>query len=143
MLELQQNYQRYVNFVNRLKQELILLQCSVPEWDLHCQCILSIYQASVHQFYANILVLVNIDPFLYTNDQYALVYVYQQVTRSSIQSLELDQWHLRSNYFCQNTYNMLCGEITVLLKLQSSSHLERGKLPEICWIKQSGVSTTL
>ena len=34
----------------------ILLQCSVPEGDLHCQCILSIFRASVHQFYANILV---------------------------------------------------------------------------------------
>ena len=44
-----------------------LLQCSVLEGDLHCQCILSIFPASVHQFYANILV--------YTNDQFALVNV--------------------------------------------------------------------
>jgi hypothetical protein len=51
----------------------ILLQCSVPEGDLHCQCILSIFPASVHQFYANILVFVNINPFLYINDQFALV----------------------------------------------------------------------
>ena len=51
---------------------MILLQCSVPEGDLHCQCILSIFPASVHQFYANILVFVNINPFLYTNDQFAL-----------------------------------------------------------------------
>ena len=50
-----------------------LLQCSVPEGDLHCQCILSIFPASVHQFYANILVFVNINPFLYINDQFALL----------------------------------------------------------------------
>ena len=43
-----------------------MLQCSVPEGDLHCQCILSIFLASVHQFYANILVFVNINPFLYS-----------------------------------------------------------------------------
>jgi hypothetical protein len=40
--------------------------------DLHCQCILSILPASVHQFYANIFVFVNINPFLYINDQFAL-----------------------------------------------------------------------
>ena len=45
---------------------------------------LSIFPASVHQFYANILVFVNINPFLYINDQFALVdidpflYMYQQ-----------------------------------------------------------------
>jgi hypothetical protein len=49
----------------------ILLQCSVPEGELHCQCRLSIFPAN--QFYANILVFVNINPFLYTNDQFALV----------------------------------------------------------------------
>ena len=43
-----------------------------PEGDLHCQCILSIFPASVHQFYGNILVFVNINPFLYINDQFAL-----------------------------------------------------------------------
>ena len=37
------------------------------------QCILSISPASVHQFYANILVFVlYINTFLYTNDQFAL-----------------------------------------------------------------------
>jgi hypothetical protein len=36
------------------------------------QCILSIFPASVHQFYANIFVFVNINPFLYINDQFAL-----------------------------------------------------------------------
>ena len=36
------------------------------------QCILSIFPASVHQFYVNILVFVNIHPFLYINDQFAL-----------------------------------------------------------------------
>ena len=49
-----------------------LLQCSVPEGDLHCQCLLSILPASVHQFYANIFVFININPFLYMNDQFAL-----------------------------------------------------------------------
>ena len=39
---------------------------------MHCQCILSIFPASVHQFYVNILVFVNINPVLYTNDQFAL-----------------------------------------------------------------------
>ena len=38
-----------------------------------CQCILSIFPASVHQFYANLLVFVNINPFFYINDQFALV----------------------------------------------------------------------
>ena len=32
----------------------------------------SIFPASVHQFYANILVFVNINPFLYLNHQFAL-----------------------------------------------------------------------
>ena len=41
---------------------------------LHCQCILSILPASVHQFYANIFVFVNINPFLYINDQFALIF---------------------------------------------------------------------
>ena len=50
-----------------------LIQCSVPEGDLHCQCILSIFPASVYQFYANIHVFVNINPFLYTKDQFALI----------------------------------------------------------------------
>ena len=36
------------------------------------QCILSIFPSSVHQFYANILVFDNINPFLYINDQFAL-----------------------------------------------------------------------
>ena len=47
----------------------------VPEGDLHCQCILSIFPASVHQFYANLLVFVNINPFLYINDQFALIFI--------------------------------------------------------------------
>ena len=45
----------------------------VPEEDLRCQCILSIFPAGTHQFYANILAL-NINLFLYINDQFALVY---------------------------------------------------------------------
>ena len=36
------------------------------------QCILSIFPASLHYFCANILVFVNINPFLYINDQFAL-----------------------------------------------------------------------
>ena len=44
----------------------------VPEEDLHFQCILSILLSSVHQFYAKVLVFVNINPFLYTNNQFAL-----------------------------------------------------------------------
>ena len=39
---------------------------------MHCQCILSIFPASVQQFYANMLVFVNINPFLYINNQFAL-----------------------------------------------------------------------
>jgi hypothetical protein len=34
---------------------------------------LSIFPVSVHQFYANIFVFVNINRFLYINDQFALV----------------------------------------------------------------------
>ena len=34
--------------------------------------ILSIFPASVYQFFANILVFVNINPFLYITDQFAL-----------------------------------------------------------------------
>ena len=45
-----------------------LLQCSVPNGDLHCQCILSIFPPSMHQFYANLLVFVDINPFFYSND---------------------------------------------------------------------------
>ena len=41
-------------------------------WLILLQCILSIFPASVHQFYANILVFVNINPFLYINNQFAL-----------------------------------------------------------------------
>ena len=33
---------------------------------------LSLFPASVHQFYTNILVFFNINPFLYINDQFAL-----------------------------------------------------------------------
>ena len=42
----------------------------VPKCDLHCHCILSIFPAGVHQFYANIFALVNIKLFLYINDQF-------------------------------------------------------------------------
>ena len=54
------------------RRNRVLLQCSVLEGDLHCQCILSIFPGSVHQFYANLLVFININPFLYINDQFAL-----------------------------------------------------------------------
>ena len=69
-----QNIKKDVQFMILYRVRSILLQCSVPEGDLHCQCILSIFPASVHQFYANILVFVNINPFLYINDQFALVH---------------------------------------------------------------------
>ena len=45
--------------------------CLVPYIAL-LQCILSIFPVRVHLFYANILVFVNINPFLYINDQFAL-----------------------------------------------------------------------
>ena len=45
----------------------ILLQCSVPKGNLHCQCILSIFLASMHQFYANKLAVVNINQLHYIN----------------------------------------------------------------------------
>ena len=53
---------------------------------LHCQCILSNFSASVHQFYSNILVFVNIndqlalenvDIFSYIIDWFALDYVFK------------------------------------------------------------------
>ena len=61
----------YSSFLKLFKKHLqslwcVLLQCSVPEGDLHCQCKLSIFPASLHQFHGNILVFVNINPFLYT-----------------------------------------------------------------------------
>ena len=65
----------YSSFLKLFKKHLqslwcVLLQCSVPEGDLHCQCILSIFPASVHQFYANLLVFVNINPFALYNIMY-------------------------------------------------------------------------
>ena len=55
------------------------MQVAISKWhkgkdisEVLLQCILSIFPASVHQFYANILVFVNINPFLYINDQFAL-----------------------------------------------------------------------
>ena len=58
---------------------VILLQCSVPKGDLHCQCILSIFPASVHQFYVNILVFININPFIYVNNQFALSNITKEI----------------------------------------------------------------
>ena len=55
-----------------LKTRAVLLKYSVPKGNLHCQCILSIFPAIVHQFYANILAFVNINPFIYINDQFSL-----------------------------------------------------------------------
>jgi hypothetical protein len=77
----------------------ILLQCSVPEGDLHCQCLLSIFPASVHQFYVNILVFVSINPFLQTNDQFALRNI-----------------HL-SFVLCKNSYKNSSNFTTVLLRI--------------------------
>ena len=50
--------------LNRLKTHIELWVALI--------CILSIFPASVHQFYANILVFVNVNPFLFTNNQFAL-----------------------------------------------------------------------
>ena len=47
----------------------LVVEEGLGEGDLHCHC-----QKSVHQFYTNILVFVNINPFLYINDQFALEY---------------------------------------------------------------------
>ena len=54
----------------------ILSHSNTPKYSLRTvllQGILSIFPACVHQFYANVLVFVNINPFLYINDQFALV----------------------------------------------------------------------
>ena len=67
---------KFSTFLAKEKQEKMrLLQCSVPEGDLHCQCTLSIFPASVHQFYVNIFVFLNINPFLHSNDQFALNHI--------------------------------------------------------------------
>ena len=67
----------YSSFLKLFKKHLqslwcVLLQCSVPEGDLHCQCILSIFPASLYQFYATIIIFVNIKTYLSINDQFAL-----------------------------------------------------------------------
>ena len=56
-----------------------IMQVAISKWhkgkdisEVLLQYILSIFPASMHQFYANILVFVNINPYLYTNDQFAL-----------------------------------------------------------------------
>ena len=60
----------------KIEQYTGLLLATLPyvklEFPVLLQCILSIFQASVHQFYANLLVFVNINPFLFINDQFAL-----------------------------------------------------------------------
>ena len=54
---------RFFKFPTQKNTVEVLLQCSVPEDYLHCQCILSIFTASMHQFYVKILlVFVNINP---------------------------------------------------------------------------------
>ena len=60
----------------------ILLQCSVSEGDLHCQCILSIFPASMHQLYVNTLAFVNINPFfiLMTNLHWSIDFLINQYT---------------------------------------------------------------
>ena len=52
-----------------LKSPLQKAKFLVLKGDLHCQCILSIFPAGVHQFYTNTLALVNINLFLYIKDQ--------------------------------------------------------------------------
>ena len=66
----------------------------------HCQCIFSIFPASMHQFYANILVFVNINPFLYINDQFALSHMDTLTTQVNpsliltVNSLTVYSFHL-------------------------------------------------
>ena len=45
-----------------------IYQCTHLTVGTLLQCILSIFSASVHQFYENILVFIDINPFLYTNE---------------------------------------------------------------------------
>jgi hypothetical protein len=52
-----------------MEKEKILLQCRSLWGPAR---ILSIFPAGMHQFYANILAFVNINLFLYINDQFAL-----------------------------------------------------------------------
>ena len=47
-------YLAFFGIFMHLQTSKILLKCSVPEGDLHCQCILSIFPAFLHQFYLNI-----------------------------------------------------------------------------------------
>ena len=56
-----------------IKITYCIVRCKYLWWVPLLQCILSIFPASVHQFYVNILVFVNINPFLYINDQFALL----------------------------------------------------------------------
>ena len=61
-----------------------MLQCSVPKENLHCHCILTIFPARVHQFYANIFVFLNINPFLYINDQFGLRNIFEKIPRDKV-----------------------------------------------------------
>ena len=58
--------------VRQSRAVVIIIHLYIAIVDLHCQCILSIFPASLHQVYKNILVFININPFLYTNNQFAL-----------------------------------------------------------------------
>jgi hypothetical protein len=82
---------------------------------LHCQCILSIFPASVHQFYSNLLVFVNINPFLYINDQFALSNIsvlYYNISKYLDQRTLVFYFYPMYNAFlgnfCSSTYKKYC-----------------------------------
>ena len=77
----------------------ILLQCSVLKGDLYCQGILSIFPARVHLFYANTHVFININPFLYTNNQFALIDV-QKLSKRKHSNLDQQDFHHRNDVGC-------------------------------------------
>ena len=104
-----------------------MLQCSVPEGDLHCQCILSIFPASVHQICAYILVFVNINPFLYTNDQFALVNDYLEVVIYFVLFLPLiDFFH--NSIFHESEIRTVLLEVSIDLWLLKKSLLKTSKI---------------
>ena len=69
-----------------------------------------IFPASVHQFYVNILVFININPFFYINDQFALRYTVYILTKilPPVNYFYVLVWPSRENYFswliCKNYF---------------------------------------
>ena len=77
------------------------------------QCILSIFPASVHQFYAYVLVFININPFLYINDQFAL----SNTLFRGLKTAELFQQQLNKTFDMRHLFWILIGLSNVLLVL--------------------------